>query len=222
LITYNKEFRKKDGRLLVASGPRSLQNRPAYDDDDITELKGEIARLKMLLGAVDIGPNNTLHNDSDLNDAINDAVSKALLEVETDNVVKFKNYELKITALDTEIEVLKAKLGAADEALREQIKAYEDRLYTLFKIVAKKDEIIGEMTSNLLTGGSSLVTRAKAEVPEETTVQRPNIDDVFIDPNKGGEDGMKSHVKIKEIKNDTDVSNSVDKLRGLLGKLPEK
>lgn len=225
MITYNKEYRKKDGRLLTASGPRALQNRPAYSDSDIETLKDEIDRLKASLSGDSFVKPNVVHDNIDINDLINEAVGKALLEVETANLDKIKDYEQKIESLNREIIRLNTELSFIKSEHRSQLEAAEDRLSKMFAIVSEKDGIISGITDKMFSNGTfnnSVVNAnentAVSDEVVDVVVKRPGIDSVYIDPNKGGEDAMKSHVKIKEVKNDTNVSDSVDKLRGLLGK----
>jgi len=227
VITYNKEFRKKDGRLLTASGPRALQNRPAYNDNDITSLKEEIIRLKSMIGSGSNVTSNITHDNVDINDLINSAVSKALLEVETSNIAKIQAYEDKIAVLNREIIILLSDLEYSKKESHTQATSYEDRIYVLFKIVAQKDEVISGMTDKLISSNtvvSNVVVPPNIGCVEDRAIitNRPTIDEVYIDPNKGAEDGMKSHVKVKEVKNGINASADVAKLKGLLGKLPTK
>lgn len=229
MITYNKEYRKKDGRLLTASGPRALQNRPTYSDNDISDMRAELDRLKLLVADSGGSTHVIAHDSADINDLINDAVTKSLLEAETLNTAKIKEYKAKIDYLTKEIVTLNSDLVIAKEEHRLQVTSYEKRLGEMFVIVTGKDVMINNITDRLLssnTCNSNASERAKViETCEDNAVannERPGMDNVYIDPNKGAEDSMKSHVKIKEVKSDIDVNSSVDKLRGLLGKLPKK
>ena len=228
MITYNKEFRKKDGRLLTASGPRALQNRPAYNDDDITSLKEEIARLKSIVSSGNNVTSNITHDNIDINYLINGAVSKALLEVETSNIAKIQAYEDKIAVLNREVIILSSDLEYSKKESHTQVTSYEDRLYILFKTITQKDEVIKDMTDKLISSNVVVMgnnTEGKTIVSRIDNNNRPAIDKVFIDPSKKGvENDMTSHVRLKEVVNGSNINvgESVDKLKSLMGKLPNR
>ena len=74
-----------------------------------------------------------------------------------------------------------------------------------------------------------LITALKYRAPvNDTTVEepdRPKMEQQFIDPlDKDAGKGLKSHIDIVDVSttDTSDMSKKVDKLKGLLGKLPNK
>jgi len=203
MVIYNKVFEKKDGRKLVATGPRSNQTRQKQAQIDapatidtlaIEELKKE---LKNITSKITDRPNVEGYSKDQVNEMINTAIEEVSVELEN-------KYLLEIATL---------KQSVLDG--KDSIKTLTENNYNLQERVDKKDNVILELTAKL--SNNYLVTQS---TPEDSN--RPSITNTIIDPaEKGAEDKMESHVKIKEIKSTSDTGANLNKLKNLMVKLPK-
>jgi len=82
-------------------------------------------------------------------------------------------------------------------------------------VLESKDNIILSLTDKItklssLTGSAPSISNTQSEEGSD----RPSMDDIFIDPSKkGAEDKMESHVKIKEIKYNSNTEANINKLK---------
>lgn len=196
MVTYNKIYEKKDGRKLVASGPRNSQKRQTTSlqqttsFDEIDQLRKEIKTLTS--GFVN---NTSAYTKEQLDGAVNTAIEEVALDLEKKYVVEIEQLKVTNEKLNLVIDKLNIKLD-------------------------KKDDVILELTTKLSTGSTIIIPNEVSKIVED---DRPSIDSVFIDPIKNGaEDKLESHVITKETKSlKSDVALNVNKLKKLMGKLPK-
>lgn len=248
MVAYNKEFVKSDGRKLVASGPRSSQNRTAPANQEISELRAELIKLQAQvieasqLKSIMPASNNTVVNGF-TQEQVDAMVNKTAEEVSLDMDKHFNSiiFELKtnIASKDSTIALLEERLDEVKSNTKIKEQEYISEIKELKKILSEKenffnsrldikDATIKELADKLAEIPNRPVyvnSSSDNQVQVEEDIKRPSMDNVFIDPSKkGAENSMKSHVKIKEIKNisSSNASDSVNKLKGLMGKLPKK
>lgn len=213
MVTYNKEFTKSDGRKLVSNGPRDLQRRASTYQQEIMMLKEQIMLLQSYQNDCNTKTGSVGISQDQLNDIINKTTEEVYLEVDS-------KYAEKVSNLLNERDSKQRDI----ETLREEIKRLNSKLDDKDKMIIDLTTKIGEISSRPITVVSSGVTTSPT-VQSTTETKRPEMDKVYIDPSKkGAEDEMKSHVKIKEVKNEgeSNVGSSVNKLKSLMGKLPKK
>jgi ElaB/YqjD/DUF883 family membrane-anchored ribosome-binding protein len=249
-IKYNKEYKKKDGRVLVSSGPRNMQNRSVIDMNEILELRAELDYLKSKLNErVDEAPitsEKTIQSFSQdqVDDLINKTAEEVSLEVESNFKKKIEESKAELAVLYRELEVLRDKLADKDNELmsirnnyedqlsasrdrmNRQQAAFEERESNLYLKLDDKDKTIKDLTNKLAdisTRPVNVMSYDKASESVEAG-DRPAMDNIYIDPSKKGyEDKMESHVVNKETKsNKHKVTSDVDKLKNLMGGLPKR
>lgn len=195
MVIYNKIYEKKDGRKLVAGGPRDFQKRqnPTTAHSDVSnELDGLRKEIKELTSG--ITTNSGQYTKQQIDDAVNLAIEEVSIDLE-------KKYVVEINTLKSE----NSQLKILNEKLGERID--------------KKDDVILELTTKLSTGIATITQPGDVNIIND----RPTIDAIFIDPaEKGAEDKFESHVITKETKSlKPDVLANVNKLKNLMGKLPK-
>lgn len=203
-MIYNKE-ETKGGRILKASGPRNMQTRAVAADtsEDIKELKAEITKLA---SSKDITAGG--YNQQQVDDMLNEAIEEVSVDLEKKYVKELKE--------------LKDKLLHAGDIIQDLTNTLDKRVESL----DAKDKVILDLTTKITEISSRPVTVVQGtQEATESKSNRPSIDSVYIDPTeKGKTEKMKSHVKIKEIKDTTgtNTANSINKLKSLMGKSPVK
>ncbi len=211
MIAYNKVYEKKDGRKLVATGPRNSQTRqkrqeveaPAViDTTAIDALKDE---LKSITSTI----TNRSSTEGYTKDQVDEMVNTAIEEVSIDLEKKYV----------FEIDTLKQSLADSIERVKELTTTNTN----LQERVDKKDDVILELTAKLSSTPSVIMaTDDMSYTPEDSS--RPSIDKIVIDPTKkGAEDNIESHLTVKEVKSQKPkLSSNVNKLKELMGGLPGK
>ena len=198
-ITYNKEFQPKDRRIMP-TGPRDRQMRQAIQmvgtDQSllIEELRSQINRLQE--------------------------------QVDNKKSIIVEGY----TAEQVDEEVIKA-VKSETENLKLQ---HEQEKNHLRSIIDSKDEIIQHLKSNqsnnlVITEDkiATLILEATKNLSlnfeSPTKDNRPKMETVFVDPTETNRD-IENHIVIPEISpiEKEDINSKVNKLKGLLGKLPNK
>ena len=192
MVEYNKVYKKKDGRLLVASGPRASQNRqkqqginpPVMNVPEIDSLRRDIKKLTSAI------PTNVSGYTKDQVDTmINTAIEDASVDLE-------RKYIFEITELKTD----NAKLNSVVDKLNIKLD--------------KKDDIILELTTN-----SRPINMEFTDPDSDVVSDRPSMENIFIDPTKKSEEVLESHITNKETESNTSkVKSSVDKLKKLMNK----
>ena len=193
MVEYNKIYKKKDGRLLVASGPRASQNRqkqqkiapPVMNSPEIESLREDIKKLTSTI------PTNVSGYTKDQVDTmVNTAIEDVSIDLE-------RKYVFEITELKTK----NNKLNSIVDKLNDKLD--------------KKDDIILELTTN-----NRSVSFDSVDSDSTFVDHRPSMDNIFIDPTKKGEEAeFEAHITNKETESDTSkVKSNVDKLKKLMNK----
>lgn len=118
----------------------------------------------------------------------------------------------KYTAEEFDEELIK-QVTAAVKGKEKEIEALKEQLKAKDAIIASKDETI----QSLKLRGVSVEDVVTIEDPD-----RPQMETVFIDPNDKGEGSkMQSFIEI-EAKEDSNIGDQINKLKGLIGGIPKK
>lgn len=208
-MKYKKEHIKSNGRKLIGGGPRDIQRRQVQSDsgnidhtDTIKELKDEIKRLS-----------TELHERPVIGGFTGEQVDKEIRNAVTDAINDLKK-EIKESA-GREKELTK-ELKFKDKELEKTRDKYSKEIANLLKEHNRKLE---ELTTSLLMRSQN------GEIVENVDNNRPKMKTVFIDPlEEDSGKGLESHVGIKDvsINEKENMFEKVDKLKGMLGKLPTK
>lgn len=209
-MKYKKEHIKSDGRRLIGGGPRDLQRRQQQTEtvidhsDVIREFKDEVNRLsEELKERPVIDGFSGEQMDNEIRAAVTEAVSELKKEL--------KDYHKKEEQL---IKELKEK-----DNLLEKIKdKYNKEIKNLMKEHSEKLE---KLTTSFIE------STAQNKNTEDDYIEndRPKIKAEFIDPLE--EDAGITLEPFLDIKgsstNDQEnMFGKIDKLKGILGKLPSK
>lgn len=210
MIAYNKVYEKKDGRKLVATGPRSNQTRQKQQQEEIPVAvdTSAIEALKDELKNITSTITNRSSAEGYTKDQVDELVNTAIEEVSVDLEKKYI----------FEIDTLKQSLNNSTERVQELTAANK----SLQERVDKKDDVILELTTKLgNTPSVIMATDDMSYTPEDPG--RPSIDNIIIDPTeKGAGDRMESHLTVKEVKSQKPkLSSNVDRLKELMGGLPK-
>jgi len=199
MITYNKIYEKKDGRKLVATGPRNLQNRQQLQSTEVVStnsgivegLKDELKHIASTIG----------YTKDQATEMLNTAIEEVSIDLE-------KKYIF-------EIDTLKKSVSDSINTINE-LKAINSALQVR---IDKKDDVILELTSKL----SSPTREVVYESDSSSTSDRPSIDNIIIDPTERGAGAkMESHLTVKEVKSmKPKLASNINKLKELMGGLPK-
>jgi len=209
MIAYNKVYEKKDGRKLVATGPRSNQTRQKQQEEvPVVVGTSVIEALKDELKSITSTITNRSNSDGYTKDQVDEMVNTAIEEVSVELEKKyiFEINTLKQSLKDSTIRI--SELTAVNTGLQER--------------VDKKDDVILELTNKLSNSPSVIVaTENMSYTPEDS--DRPAIDNIVIDPTeRGAGDKMESHLTVKEVKSQKPkLSSNIGKLKELMGGLPK-
>ena len=210
-IKYTKEVVKPDGRKLVAGGPRDQQRRlKEFKDQEsfINILKDEIKQLRGNGLAATSQPvvDKDLFTGEQVDNEIRKAVAEALVTKELEFKIKFDNIN---------------KLFEDERSKNIKLKAESDSLEKL--IDEKENTLKLERERNL-----QLMSQLSSSMNEESIYSdpdRPQIEKTFIDPlERDSGEHLRPHIESEKIKvEDKDkIYLNVDKLKGIMGKLPTK
>ncbi len=212
-MLYKKEYVKTDGRKLRTGGPRDLQNRQQVqnissitDIVDIQDLKTEIKRLSDELRERPVIGGFT---GEQMDDEIRRAVSESIKNIKETTNKEIEELKLKLKGSKKNEEILLKKLEEAEKARNDNItKLLEEQIEKLENL-------------NISTAIHNATKYEEIVVDPD----RPQIETTFIDPLEihAGE-GLELHIDIKNISSDEkeDMFEKVDKLKQLLGGLPNK
>jgi len=241
-IPYKKQFVKSDGRKLNRTGPRDMQARASVSGTDpelvalltnqIAELKAEIMAMKSRSGdAPPVGFFSPEQVDEEIRKAVEAAIAEAAISFkgQTKNadlapiVKEYKTQILELQRGNDNLTKLHATIAKENTDLKESLSKLESETGDFAEL--KKQIAVLEQE---LKGKEELIETLKSrpaiidgEVPVDP--DRPQMEQVFVDPlEEDAGEGMKSSITIEEVTKEEEVDDKVDKLRGLLGKLPTK
>lgn len=192
-IDYKKVYKKRDGRTLVASGPRNAQVRQndvvRTEVDELSKLRKDIEELASNI------PSNT-SSDGAMAMKIDEAIEEISAELE-------QRYVDKISTLES---LLEEKI--------EQIKKLEEK-------VDNKDRLIETLTNKISAAPVIQSGAATDSTVESSRPSIDNV--FIDPTSKGSEDRLESHVKVTKVDSTKPaVSDNINKLRSLMGnKLPK-
>lgn len=192
MVEYNKIYKKRDGRVLVASGPREAQKRQKTSEipstDELNILRDEVNRLRSGMGG-----------DAAYADDLAAKLDEAIEEV---TVVLEKRYLDRISMLQDTL-----------EDRNNYIVKLETR-------IDKQDNIIQKLTSNI--GAAPAQSGASPDEIIESSSRPNIDKIFIDPTSKGSEDKLESHVKTRETKSaKPTTSSNINKLKNLMGsKLP--
>ena len=205
MVKYKKEHIKTNGRKLLSGGPRDQQRRQRQSEtvidhsDIINELKNEIARLSNELKE---RPVTNGFSGEQVDNEIRSAVTEAIGNLKEE--IKERNERENNLATD-----LKNKEKELEKAKNEHTKQVE-------KLLKEQNKKLEELTTSVING--------QRTGPVEIESDRPRMETVFIDPleKDAGKDLESFIVKDISVNERENMFEKVDKLKGMLGKLPSK
>jgi len=209
-INYKKEIVKPDGRRLVSGGPRDQQRRLKESQDQrnlIDALREEIQELKQTTPAPEP---QVAAIDKNLftGEQVDEAIRKAVLEALSLKKAEFDKDISKVKKDLEESKIVVIKLDSEVGALK---KALEDKEESLKLERERNNQLMNQLST-------------KEEVFYEDP-DRPKMETTFIDPlEKDAGDNLTAHITAEEVdvEDKNKIHSNVDKLRGLVGKLPIK
>jgi len=242
-IPYKKQFVKPDGRKLNRSGPRDMQARVSGDggadhemvsllSTQIIELRAEILAMKSRSGdTAPAGFFSPEQVDEEIRRAVEAAVSEAAISFKggTANsdlaplVGEYKTQILELQRGNDNLTKLHSTIAKENTDLKDKTVKLESELGDVVEL--KKQIAVLEQE---ISGKEELIETLKTrpailEGEVFTDPDRPQMEQVFVDPlEENAGEGMKSSITIEEVTKEDEVDDKVDKLRGLLGKLPKK
>ena len=244
-IPYKKQFVKSDGRRLNRSGPRDMQARTSdsgYRPDSGTtealtsqliELKAEILAMKSRSGdAAPAGFFSPEQVDDEIRKAVESAVAEAAISFKgmggqnADMAPLVKEYKKQILELqrgNDNLTKLHASITKENTNVKDEVSRLRAELVDVVElrkqIAVLEQEVAGkEETINVLKTRPAIL---EGEI--FTDPDRPQMEQVFIDPlEKDAGEGLEASIQIETIVKDEEVGDKVNKLKDLLGKLPEK
>jgi len=242
-IPYKKQYVKSDGRRLNRSGPRDMQARTAggggtdidmvtFLTNQLTELRAEILAMKSRSGdAAPAGFFSPEQVDEEIRKAVEAAVAESAISFkgETRNadmaplVQEYKKQIVELQKGNDNLTKLHAAITKESGNLKEKISKLEAEMVDIVElkkqIAVLEQELVGkeEMVEMLKTRPAII----EGEV--FTDPDRPQMEQVFVDPlEEGAGKGMKATINIETVVKDEEVGDKVNKLKDLLGKLPNK
>lgn len=193
MVEYNKIYKKRDGRVLTASGPRESQrrqqNNPAPPMEDLATLREEIHSLRANLSKTPAQTDNTA-------DKFDEILEEVSAELEQRYVDRISSLEALLEDRDKYIIKLEGRLDKQDALLQ---------------------NITNKISAVPIAEGT-----APSHIEEKTGrpgIDSVFIDPTA----KGSEDKLESHVKTKEtVSSKPTTSSNINKLKDLMGsKLPK-
>jgi hypothetical protein len=193
-LTYNKEFQSKD-RRITPSGPRDRQIK------QITQISNSdqsllITELRSQISKLQeqLESSNIGYTAEQVDEEIVKAIKSETEKLKTQHEYEKKNLQFII---DSKEEII------------QQFKNNQNNNYSLTE--EKILSIISDATKNMSNNNTSIVENS-----------RPTMETVFVDPIEK-ETSMNKHFVVDTSTNDkVQLDDKVNKLKGLLGKLPSK
>jgi len=205
-MQYKKEYIKPDGRKLTGSGPRDLQKRQQQinnidQNNIIKELKKEINRLSK-----ELREQQPVKGYS--GEEMDNKIRSTVIEAVKDLKEEIKNYRKQEKQFIIDLERRDKELEEIKEKHNKEIK----------NLLKKHSEKLEELTISIIKSGVQ-----KQEVEDYYKDDRPKIEAVFIDPlEKNDGETLEPFLDTKDVSIDEqeNMFNKIDKLKGILGKLP--
>lgn len=194
----------------MGGGPRDLQRRQQQTGLDqsgvVEELKNEVRRLaEELKDRPVIGGFSGEQVDDEIRSAVTDAVKDFRKEMQKSNK-KEEDLQAELKEKEKELEKLK---NIQSKEIEKQLREHNDKLERLIRGTQYRDITIDRDTA----------------LEEIEKIERPKIEPVFIDPlEEGAGKELKPFLDVKDVSSDDkeNMFDKVEKLKGMLGKLPTK
>jgi len=191
-INYPKEFVKPDGRKLVSGGPRDLQRRQ-LNHQPVGESDLGVLKKEFNRLREELKETQKIPAGFFSPEQVDEEVRNAVEQAVKETMASIKNPNHDKNKL--EVDELKKEIAFLKQSLE------------------GKEEVID-------------VLRLKVSINEDVVIDsdRPKMEHQFIDPlDKDAGKGLKSHIDIMDVPTDEkdNMFEKVDKLKGLLGKLPK-
>lgn len=199
-IKYNKEIVKPDGRRLITGGPRDQQKRLQATKEQeslIDALKDEIMQLRDNGVAAAVASQPVVTKDMFTGEQVDNEIRQAVTGALSKKEKELEKERIEKTKLTAEISALKNIIIEKDKNLK------------------LENERVTQLMAQLSASNKEGVIH---EDPD-----RPKMERTFIDPLESDSDEhLVPHLESEEIetKKQDKIYSSVDKLRGLVGKLP--
>lgn len=243
-LRYNKEYVSKDRRIQT-SGPRDMQRRlasisnspPEVDHSLIMELRSTIRDLQEQIKVKSNGSKESFTAEQ-VNEEIIKAVKAETYELKDKYEAKIKQLEMdrvdlnnKIKSIVEEKDKKEAELVLAIEQVKNEIE--KERSVFRDQLKAKDELIIQIQKSNSGISEDKLASILEEKIKElaltaghsieNVDPNRPKMEKVFIDP-IDKEPEIETHINISDsvVSKKEEMASQVDKLKSLLGKLPNK
>lgn len=218
--------KSRKSRYMSGGGPRDQQRRlalmdaqkraaPLGQDELIKELRDHIALLNEQLAEKEKTTGE--YSAADVDEEIRTAVADAVEETKAQFKDKIKELKSNNTQLKSELEELQKLVKIKDET----IKSLE------LNIKSSNSTGNNEALEQMITDQNKQIERLTAMLAEgktfEETSDRPQMDDVFIDPlDKDAGKDIESHVRVKDSSSEKkdDIGKKANKLKSVLGGLP--
>ena len=229
-FTYKKEFTPKD-RRIVTSGPRDRQLKQAMitsgvvtdNSGLVNELRSQIAKLNKQL---EDKPKST---EGYTAEQVDEEIVKAI-KVETAEL-KTK-YEVEKVALQNQIENIHKDIELAKETHKKEISSLKDVIKSKDVIIQqlldskpqtsdnKLIELLGDTTKKIEDMAIQMSMHQTGEMPDS---DRPKMETVFVDPIEK-ESKIEKHFEVEDVsvKEKAQMDDKVNKLKNLMGKLPNR
>ena len=176
MLEYNKTKHTRINKF--GKSPRDMQLRQSNVDESVVSTL--MSRILDLKKEVDTLKNTGSINDDEFNDAVILAVEKEVYSIN-------KDYDLKVSKLTSELDLLKSEI------------------VFLKDVIKQKDAIINGIHNN-----STMNTKSGLSSESE----RPEMEDAVIDPSDDVK--LESHINIESTKESIDMGNKLTKLKGIL------
>lgn len=196
-LTYNKEFKSKDRRIMP-TGPRDRQIKQTgqiLSSDQsllIDELRSQISKLQ-----------EQLDNKSNISGYTPEQVDEEII----------KAVKLETLNLRAQHEIEKSKLQNKIESLEETIQQFKNNQNNNSGLTEERImSLLSEATKNLSINMDTIIKS-----------DRPQMETIFVDPIEK-EINVEKHFEVREepMNEKIQLDDKVNKLKGLLGKLPTK
>jgi len=194
-ISYPKEFVKSDGRKLRSGGPRDLQRRQKIIQSTESDISGLEKRFDSFKEELQKTQPQKTPKGFFSPEQVDEEVRKAVEQAVKETTTSLNKSNQSSMSIEEGSE------------LKEEIAVLKQNLIG-------KEELIETLKSKVVVSGAEIVDH-----------ERPKMEQQFIDPlEKDAGKGLKSHIDITDVtaSEKENMSEKVDKLKNLLGKLPNK
>lgn len=196
-LTYNKQFRSKDQRTTPA-GPRDRQIKQIAQINNldqtllIEELRSQINKLQ----------ERTEYKSDSLCYTAEQVDEEIIKAIKSETEALKVQHELEKTKLQNKIELLESTIQELKNSRGNNSDLTEEKITFLILEAAKNLNFNSDMSIKN---------------------NRPQMETVFVDPTEIDK-AIENHISISEILpiEKEDMNSKVNKLKGLLGKLPNK